>query len=264
MLRFFMVSLLFVSFVEAKIVLNVIPIIDRDIVAKGVAPLGEFLEAELGEEVVIEVGKNYKEGEDKIMKGKITLAFIGPFATAKLMKKSHFIIPLVKLMKNNKTNYRGAIIVKKGSKIKKMSDFKGKRFVFGDPSSTLSSAVPKFMLSIAGVKLKDLKSYKYTGSHSNVIKEILANRADGGGVKENFAIENSDKLKIIKYTMYVPNFTILANAKYTSRKKLAKIKNALLMFKNNSDSIKIGPFGKLDGFKMAYKSEYIKLYKLIK
>jgi len=59
-------------------------------------------------------------------------------------------------------------------------------------------------------------------------------------------------------------FTILANAKYTDRRKLSKIKTALLKFKSSHNSIKIGPFGKLDGFKKAYKNEYKKFYEMVK
>ncbi len=262
-MKYIIALLLFIGLLNAKIVLNVIPIVDRDIVYQGMMPLKNFLEKELNEEVVIEVGKNYKEGENRLMNGKIDLAFIGPYATAKLMKKSRFIVPLVKLVKNGKAKYRGAIVVRKNSDIRKLSQFKGKRFAFGDPSSTLSSAVPKYMLNIAGVKLEDLASYKYYGSHSKVIRAIINNKADGGGVKENFALANLDKLKIIKYTMYVPTFTILANAKYTKRKKLELIKSALLRFKKTSKSIKIGPFGRVDSFTNAYKGEYEAMYEMI-
>jgi len=263
MRKMLLISLL-ICFAQAEVVMNIIPIIEKNKLKAGLEPLRIALEKRLGEKVIIKINKTYKEGEDEIATGKVDLAFIGPIATAKLTKKSRYLIPLVKLVKDGKIKYRGVIIVAKNSPIKKMRDFKNKKFAFGDPSSTLSSVIPEFMLRTAGVKLTDLKKYYYTGSHSNVIKAVINGQVAGGGVKENLAKKYLNKLRILKYTMFVPTFTILANAKYTDREKLAKIKSALLEFKNSQDSVDMGPFGRLDGFKRAYKNEYRQFYDMVK
>jgi len=227
---FFLVA--FLSVANAKIIFGVIPLTDKDIMQKRFAPFAKYLTQELGEKVVLKIGKDYDEIQDGIMNGKIDLAYLGPIGAAKVLQKNRWIMPLVKLKKGNFTKYRGMILARKDSSIKTLKDFKGKKFAFGDPSSTISTFVPRYYLRIAGVKLTDLKKYYYTGTHGNVIKAILSGKVDGGGVKEDLGKEAvaTGKIKLIEYTFYIPTFTICANSKKFSRKKISQVKKVLLKF----------------------------------
>ena len=70
--------------------------------------------------------------------------------------------------------YYSAIIVKSDSSYQKIEDLKGKKFAFGDISSTSGSLYPRFMLDKAGfANFTDPQTYVYTGGHDATLAAVI-------------------------------------------------------------------------------------------
>ncbi|MET0052644.1 MAG: phosphate/phosphite/phosphonate ABC transporter substrate-binding protein [Candidatus Thiodiazotropha sp.] len=149
------------------------------------APLAAYLEREIGNPVEVRVGESYNVHLDAVVRGDVTLAYIGPSLFVELLHKVE--LPpriLARLEVNGQPTFTGKIITRTGSSIHSLADLRGKRFAFGSPESTMSHLVPRQMLFEAGIHLEDLDSYHFYNNHNNVVLAVLAGDADAGAVKE--------------------------------------------------------------------------------
>jgi phosphonate transport system substrate-binding protein len=147
-------------------------------------PLADYLGNQLGRNVVVRIGRNYQDHMEYIGRDKVDIAILGPALYVALVDKYGGKPLLARLEIGGKPVFHGKIITGKGSPIASLADLKGKRFAFGDPESTMSHLVPRFMLLEAGVRADDLADYQFLGSHTNVALGVLAGDFDAGAVKE--------------------------------------------------------------------------------
>lgn len=169
---------------EKPLILAVHPYLDyREVVAR-YSPLAEYLSRELGQEVVVRVGKDYKEHIGYIGRDVVDMAFLGPASYVKMTTVYGPKPLLARLEIRGRPVFRGKIVVRKDSDIDTLGQLKGKRFAFGDPASTMSHLVPRLMLHEAGVAGEDLGGFQFLGSHRNVAFGVLAGDFDAGAVKE--------------------------------------------------------------------------------
>ena len=252
--------LLCVVFVEAKIVLGVVPSDNKRVLIKRFTPLVQYLSTKTHQKVVLKIGKSYKEIHDNLIKGEIDFAYIGPFAAYKAMKKNRYVMPVVKILTNGKPYYRVAIITNEKSEIKSLREYNGRYFAFGDKLSASTYYVPRHMLHLRGVDLKQLSKYNFIGNQSTILSKVIRNKIDGGAIKETLALKYKKKVKILEISNKILNYTICANMKYASREEMTKIKKALLSLKDEKILKYLGQ--EYTGFKRAFKSEYKKLDKL--
>jgi len=147
-------------------------------------PLADYLGNQLGRNVVVRIGRNYKDHMGYIGRDEVDIAILGPALYVTLVDKYGEKPLLARLEIDGKPVFHGKIITGKGSPIVSLADLKGKRFAFGDPESTMSHLVPRFMLLEAGVSADDLADYQFLGSHTNVALGVLAGDFDAGAVKE--------------------------------------------------------------------------------
>jgi phosphonate transport system substrate-binding protein len=241
--------------VHADIQLGVIPLEDKAIMEAKFAPLCNYLSNELGETVTLHVGSDYDEIEKSLVAGTIQAAYIGPVGAVHSYQTNHAVIPVVKVIKKGSPFYKSYVVALKDSPLMKVSDLKGKVFAFGDKGSTSSYLVPKYLLAKSGVKLADLKANILTGSHSNVIRAVLAGKAAAGGVKESVALKNQDKLKFLEISKPIPNFPICVNLKVLGKERAKKFQAALLKLAKKSPEM-VAISKKYDGFVKASIGDY--------
>lgn len=147
-------------------------------------PLADYLSEKIGLPVKIVISKDYKSHIYAVGEDKYDLAYMGPASYVRLVdqfgKK-----PLIACQEvNGKPTFQGKIIVRKDSDLESLKQLKGKNFAFGDPASTMSHLVPRYMLYRAGIRTDNLGHYKFLGSHDNVALSVLAGDYDAGAVKE--------------------------------------------------------------------------------
>lgn len=88
---------------------------------------------------------------------------------------------LLKRVYGNSEFYYTAILLRRDSKIKSVSELKGKKFGFVDPKSTSGYLYPRLMLKNAGISLGDISS-EFFGTHSAAVTALLEKKVDAVGV----------------------------------------------------------------------------------
>jgi len=127
--------------------------------------------------------------------------------------------------------YQSAIFTKPESSIKDIHELKGRCFAFGSHMSTEGHLIPRNMLEHAGVTLKDLGNYIYTGSHISAVRSVLNGECDAGGIQDSLArrLAAEGKIKILKMSEPFPGSVIAYNSRVDSDTVNA-VRSALLAF----------------------------------
>jgi phosphonate transport system substrate-binding protein len=148
------------------------------------APLTRYLGEETGREVVLRIAKDYAEHLQQTGRDSLDIAFLGPAPYVELVAAYGKRPLLTRLEIQGKPFFRGYVIVRQDSPLTGLGDLRGRRFAFGDPGSTMSHLVPRYMLQRAGVALDELFEYRFLGSHANVALGVLTGDFDAGAVKQ--------------------------------------------------------------------------------
>lgn len=127
--------------------------------------------------------------------------------------------------------YQSAIFTRPESGIQHLQDLKGRCFAFGSHMSTEGHLIPRNMLEDAGITLKDLGNYIYTGSHINAVRSVLNGECDAGGIPDALArrLAAEGKIKILMISDAFPSSVIAYNSGVDSDTVNA-VRAALLAF----------------------------------
>ena len=234
--------------------------VNKILMEKKLTPLMDYISKTIHRDLEFKTGFDYSDTIEKFKNGSYDLGFIGPspfiIATNNTNNKLKIIVGL-----NNKDNgnFHSVIIVRKHSKINKLSDLVGKSFAFGSPKSTLSYFMPMHLLQHNSLDTK-LSHFVFLGKHDRVAKYVIMGKYDAGGIKSSVAKKYSKYLKVIKKTRNVPDFVVVASSKMPD-KLVQTIKKALL----KPEAIKIAKSIKpsATGFRVRKYSDYNELKKIM-
>jgi phosphonate transport system substrate-binding protein len=145
------------------------------------APLRDYLSKALGESVQLIIPTNYNATVEALGNGSLSFAYLGALTYLKA-HQSDGVVPLVQ--RSIDKEFHSVFVAQSGASIKSLADTKGKRFAFGDISSTSGHLIPYRELKKAGVDPdKDLK-FRYTGSHPATLKAVETGASDAGALDE--------------------------------------------------------------------------------
>lgn len=147
-------------------------------------PLAEYLSEKIGEPFTVHIAADYQSHINTVGTSKLGIGYMGPASYVKLVEQFGKKRILGRQAIDGKPVFQGKIIARKESAIMTLKDLVGKRFAFGDPNSTMSHLVPRYMLLEAGISAPDLAGYKFLGNHMNVALGVLSGDFDAGAVKE--------------------------------------------------------------------------------
>ncbi|RKZ35278.1 MAG: phosphate/phosphite/phosphonate ABC transporter substrate-binding protein [Gammaproteobacteria bacterium] len=198
---------------QRSLILAVHPYLPYQEVTAKFAGLANYLARRLGYGVSIRVGKDYQEHIQFIGDDRVDLAFLGPASYVALTREHGQKPLLAKLAVRGRPFFQGKIIARKDAGIKTLADLRGRRFAFGDPVSTMSHLVPRFMLLENGIPLKALAGHEFLGSHDNVALGVLVGDFDAGAVKEEVFMKfEANGLVAIATTVRVSEHLFVARA----------------------------------------------------
>ena len=143
-------------------------------------PLGEYLKAKTGLDVVFTPVSDYAAVVDGLAAKKIDLAWLGgfTFVQAKLRSDGQ-VVPIVQRAEDQVFTSR--FIVPVDSPIKSIADLKGHTFVFGAPSSTSGHLMPRYYLQQQGIVVdRDFKTVAFSGAHDATVAFVASGRAEAG------------------------------------------------------------------------------------
>ena len=169
---------------EETLTLWVHPYLPATELIKKFTPLADYLSEKCGKIIRVNVSKSYKSHIERVGEDRMDLAYLGPASLVKVMNEYGRKTLLARLEVNGSPIYHGMIVTSEASNINSLNDLKGKNFAFGDPNSTMSHLVPRYMLLEAGVSIDDFKKVNFLGSHNNVALGVLGGYYDAGGLKE--------------------------------------------------------------------------------
>lgn len=230
---FFISILLLISFSSVfadnpkQINLLIHPFLKASEIEKRFLPLVQHLSRQLKLPVGIKISDSYDSHINSIGQDQYDFAYIGPYAYVKMVDQYGLKPLLGRLEVRGRPTFRGKIVTLIDSNIRTIDDLKGKRFAFGDPDSTMSYLVPRYLLEKQGISLNKLASHLHYSSHSAVISAIFSKIADAGAVKEEVYYKNMDKLKAIARTPAISEHLFLSSPHLPSAVN-AKLKEALL------------------------------------
>lgn len=193
---------------------------------KAFKPIADYVSRKLGKPVDLQFGKSYEDTAEKVANGTFDFSFMGPNTYAKYAPQ-YKLKALVQIVNNGKGNFRGVIVVKKGSPIRSLKDLKGKSFAFGDRNSTLTHVVPLYMMVQQNVHLRDLKKFAFLpGTHDNLALNVSRGTFDATGMMPDIAARFPD-LEVIAQSPAVPEHVFAASGSMDAATFTA-IQNALL------------------------------------
>ena len=169
---------------EKTLIFAVHPYLPATELVKRYTPLTDYLSRKINQPVRIQISKDYQDHIDKIGKDEVDIAYMGPASYVKVIATYGKKPILARLEINGKPAFQGIIITRKESSLNSLTDLAGMRFAFGDPNSTMSHLVPRFMLWKEGVGIDRLSDHAFLENHHNVALGVLSGDYDAGAVKE--------------------------------------------------------------------------------
>ncbi len=164
-------------------------------------PLAEHLGAAIGRSVRIEIAKDYQSHIEAVGENRLDIAYLGPAPYVRVVD-GHGPKPiLAQLEVDGRNTYRGVIIARRDSGLDTLGDLAGKRFAFGDPQSTMSHIVPRYMLLRNGITPDRLGGSAHLPNHMAVALGVLGGMFDAGAVKDDVFHDYEDRgLKALAWT----------------------------------------------------------------
>ena len=147
--------------------------------ARKYKPLVDQLQKHLGVKVVYVPVIDYGAAVSALGAGKIDFAWLGGFTFVQARLRTHGkVVPIVQRAEDAKFTSR---FITTDPAVHKLSDLRGKTFVFGAPSSTSGSLMPRYYLQQAGIHPeKDFKTVAYSGAHDATVAYVAAGKAQAG------------------------------------------------------------------------------------
>ncbi|MDO4690121.1 MAG: phosphate/phosphite/phosphonate ABC transporter substrate-binding protein [Fusobacterium sp.] len=258
---------------EKALVMGLVPLSNSEKLIEETAPLHNMLTEKIGKKVEGFIATNYIGVVEALGTGTIDFALIPPFAYILANKKHGSEALLTSLNKNNEPGYYSVLIVRNDLGIEKVSDLKGKKIAFVDPSSTSGYIFPAVILMDNGIDIERDIRYQFAGGHDKALQLLINGDVDAIGTYENafkkFSKEFPEiekKTKIIEKSDLIPGVTLTVSSKIDDSTK-NKIKQAFIDITEEKEGqeLLLNLFG-LKGFQEADKNNYdnirIKLEKL--
>ena len=224
---------------DEALIFAVHPYLPATELVKRFAPLADYLGRGIGQPVTLKISKDYKEHIDLVGRGDADIAYMGPASYVRMTDRYGIKPLLARLEIMGKPVFKGAIIVRRESKIHDLADLAGKRFAFGNPASTMSHLVPRYMLIDEGVEISELAGYTHLKTHNNVALSVLVGDFDAGAVKEEVFYKYEERgLRALAWTPAISEHVFVAGSAL-SPKKADVLRTALYNLKNTGEGEEI-------------------------
>jgi len=204
-----------------KLTLSFMPYMVASELRKMYTPLAKYLTQQIGIPVEIHITNNYVEHKNLVGTDQVDIAFMGGMSYVTVIKEYGKKPLLARYEMNGKPTFHSVIFVPQDSPLTKLNNLKlnhlmGERFAFGDPNSTLSTIVPRYMLSKVGVNFNELGAYDFLKNHQSVIFGVLLGDYAAGAVAEEVFNKYKEEHKIRVLALSPPVSTHL----FVTRKNL--------------------------------------------
>ncbi len=251
---------------QESLTLEIHPYLAATELIKRFTPLADYLSKKIGQPITVTIAGNYQEHIDQIGNDMVDIAYMGPASYVRMVDLYGKKTILACLEINERPTFHGVIIVSKDNPIRTLSDLAGKRFAFGDPASTMSHLVPRYMMRQAGVTIDKLVDHVFLKNHHNVALGVLLGNFDAGAVKEEVFDEYRQQgLKMLKRTPPISEHLFVVR-KTLPPETVEALRNGLYVLKNDPEGLAIMTAVKenVTGMVPAIDSDYDNLRSILK
>ena len=197
---------------NAPLRIGVHPYLPELFVKQRFLPLVEYLSRLLERPVVLSVSADYRSHIMRIASGDLDIAYLGPASYLKLVDEFGRFPLVARQLVLGEPVFNGVLITRTDSGIGSVEALRGRNFAFGDPSSTMSHLLPRYVLLQAGVGLHDLGGHEFVGDHQSVALAVLRGDFDAGAVKQEvFASYRRRGLQLLALTPSVSEHLFVAS-----------------------------------------------------
>ena len=193
------------------------------------APLGAYLEKQLGMKVSFVPVTDYAASVEGLINNKLDMVWFGGFTFVQAnVRSGGKVTPLVQRAEDEK--FRSVFITTKKD-INKLEDLKGKTLAFGSESSTSGHLMPRSFMLDAGIQPdRDLKRIAFSGAHDATVAAVAGGKVDAGALNISVWEKLVEQKKVdpsvvrVFYTTppyYDYNWTVRSDMDPALRKKLS-------------------------------------------
>lgn len=145
------------------------------------APLGKYLEQQLGMKVAWTPVNDYPAVVEGLAASKIDLAWLGGVTFVQARLRTGNAIPIAQREEDEK--FTSTIIASASAGINSLADLKGKNFAFGSPSSTSGHLMPRYFLKQNKLEAeRDFKRIAFSGAHDATAAWVESGRVEAGAL----------------------------------------------------------------------------------
>lgn len=140
-------------------------------------PIVEYIDALIPEaRFRLEASRNYEEFDKKLYSGHFDFAMPNPYQTVRSLKYGYRVFGKM----GDDENFRGIILVRKDSGIRKVTDLKGKKVSYPAETALAATMMPQYYLHTHGLDVnRDIENL-YVGSQESSIMNVLRGHVAAG------------------------------------------------------------------------------------
>jgi phosphonate transport system substrate-binding protein len=253
----FVYNMVGVSASAAEYRLSMLPLFATEEVYSRIAPLAEYLKKTTGLNVVPTVASDFDEFGKQLASGAIQIGYENPFVYVK-NSQAHEAIAMASA-DGTGNKFRGLIITRADSTIRKLTDLKGKKIAIVGKTSVGGFLSQNKTLLENGIQVqKDCTIIEATeNKQENVIFSVYAGDVDAGFIRESAFAEVKDfvpaqQIRTLATTAWMPNWALSVSKTMPAEDK-KKLQKAIETMPADSQVLKKM---KVTKFELATDSDY--------
>ncbi len=166
---------------QAALKVSGIPDESPTVLQRKFAPLGKYLEEQLGRKIEWTPVNDYPAVVEALAARKIDMAWLGGVTFVQARARTGTAIPIVQREEDEK--FTSKIIVSASVGINSLADLKGRNFAFGSPSSTSGHLMPRYFLKQNQIEPeRDFKRIAFSGAHDATAAWVESGRVAAGAL----------------------------------------------------------------------------------
>jgi phosphonate transport system substrate-binding protein len=251
--------------------LGIIP--ERDVFRQRRAylQLAEYLQSKNlggppGGKVAVRTASSYAGTLKDLEEGQVDAAFVGSLIAVLAQDRCGASVVLKSEELDGRSTYAGAVIVREDAPVQKFADLMGKR-VGGVKTTTAGAVYPLYLIRQLGWQARDVPSLVWSGTHDDVVREVISGTVDAGAVKDlrldGYRKEHPEaKLRVLSISGRVPNNALVLRKDLPPAKQEKLVTCLLAMDKDPAGAGALAALG-YKRFLRTDLAEYGPLYDMI-
>lgn len=231
------------------------------------SPLAEKLSRSTGKEVRLVIPNDFEEFAELVRKNEVDFSYQNPYIYL-LLAREGLVRPLALTVSRepggSMEKFRGVIIVRNNSRIKKLKDLRGEKIMVVSHKSAGGYQFQKLLLNKHGIDIDHEARISEGKKQESVILAVYRGQVGAGFVREAalgvvWDMINMDRIRILAKTPYYPNWPFAVHTK--TAQELASQVREIIVNLSSEDNALIQ--ARIKGFTRSDPEEFQNLKKLV-